>query len=203
VAIIPTSALWLTSSSFSYLFAVQVLSGAAWAAYELAMFLLAFETIPDQRRMAVMTAFNLANATAILVGSLLGGTLLLLGGITQRAYLTLFLISSIARVFAILLLLRAPGLSIRARWIAVYARLRLRLAAAEAVGHFAAAGRLLAIALGRTGGRTTARGTSSALLRGPHWQPRRIVVIRDPTDRTADHEEPAVPLTGVAAREDF
>ena len=115
------SALWIVSSSFSYLLAIQVLSGAGWSAYELATFLLAFEAIPNQRRMAVMTAFNLANATAILVGSLLGGGLLILGGVTQQAYLTLFLISSIARVFA-MLLLGTGGVSLRARWTAFYVR---------------------------------------------------------------------------------
>ena len=134
LAIIPTSALWLVSGSFGYLLTIQVFSGVAWAAYELAMFLLAFEAIPNQRRMAVMTAFNLANATAIFVGSVLGGGLLIYWGVTRQAYLTLFLISSIARVFAILLLVRcADGLAVGAlggRLLAVAGR-RCRAASAR------------------------------------------------------------------------
>jgi MFS family permease len=169
VAIIPTSALWLVSSSFSYLLVAQVVSGVSWAAYELAMFLLAFETIPDHRRMAVMTAFNLANATAILVGSLLGGALLVFWGITREAYLALFLISSIARVFAILLLLRAPGISIRERWTAMHARLRL-----------AAAPR------------------PRTALAGPHWQARRVVVVHSPPEGKTDVEKDAAPLADMA-----
>ncbi len=177
VAIVPMSALWLVSGSFGYLLMIQVLSGAAWAAYELAMFLLAFEAIPNQRRMAVMTAFNLANATAIFIGSLLGGGLLVLWGATRQAYLTLFLISSIARVFAILLLLRAPVVSLRTRWTAVYARLRA-----------AASARI----------RPTTAPQPGATLAGPHWQLRQVAVVHSPSEARTEGEQTAATLSDVA-----
>ena len=165
LAIIPTSALWLVSGSFGYLLAIQVFSGAAWAAYELAMFLLAFEAIPNHRRMAVMTAFNLANATAIFLGSVLGGGLLIYWGVTRQAYLTLFLISSIARVFAILLLARAPMAALWVRWAAGYSRLRAAVAA-----------RIYPVAAPR----------SKPSLAGPHWRLGKVVVIHSDTDGKAE-----------------
>jgi len=112
LAIVPVAALWCLSDSFVYLCLVQVFSGAAWGAYELAMLLLFFESIPTQRRVAVLTVFNLANSTAILVGSLVGGALLTALGAGRDAYLTLFLVSSCARAVALVLLVRAPKAAI-------------------------------------------------------------------------------------------
>ena len=111
MAIVPISALWAVSDRFFYLMAVQVLSGMAWAAYELAVLLLAFEKFPSRRRVGLLTAYNVASATAILIGSLLGGALLAALGQTRDAYLTLFLISSAGRALP-LLLLRLPGMAL-------------------------------------------------------------------------------------------
>ena len=49
-AIVPSSALWLASSDCRYLIAVQIYSGMAWCAFDLATLLLFFETIPRQKR---------------------------------------------------------------------------------------------------------------------------------------------------------
>ena len=65
--------MWLAADSFAVLIAAQVLAGAIWAAYELATLLLFFETIPAEKRVGVLTAFNLANAAAIVLGSTIGG----------------------------------------------------------------------------------------------------------------------------------
>ncbi len=90
VAITPVSALWLASDSFAYLVAVQVFSGIAWAAYELAMLLVFVDTIPAAHRVRVLTIYNLANAVAIFAGSMTGGAILAVLGETHQAYVTLF-----------------------------------------------------------------------------------------------------------------
>lgn len=104
--IVPVSGLWVFSDSFWYLLGVQVIAGVTWAAYELAMMLLFFETIRPAERTSVLTTFNLANALATVAGSLLGGGLLLLFGKTQFAYLLLFALSSLARGATLLALVR-------------------------------------------------------------------------------------------------
>jgi MFS family permease len=108
--------MWLVSSDFRYLVGVQVFSGAVWGANDLAVLLLFFETIPREKRINILTVFNLANAVATAAGSLLGGALLLVLGTTGQAYLLLFALSTVARAAALLLLVRVPA-SAGARWL--------------------------------------------------------------------------------------
>ncbi len=77
VAIIPLSSFWIVSDNFYYLMGVQLVAGLAWAAYELAMFLLFFETMPAEERTSLLTTYNLAHAAATATGSLVGGAILL------------------------------------------------------------------------------------------------------------------------------
>lgn len=109
LAIVPVSALWLVSNAFGYLVLVQIASGLAWAAYELAMFLLFFEAIRDEERTSVLTTYNLGNAAATAIGSLLGGGILRLVGEAPATYLLIFGLSSVARLVAMALLVRVPG----------------------------------------------------------------------------------------------
>ncbi len=115
LGIVPISGLWVISNSFPYLFAVQVLSGVTWAAYELAMLLLFFETIRPEERTSILTTFNFANALATAAGSLLGGGILAFFGKTQSIYLLLFALSSMARMLTLIGLMRVPGFSLRRR----------------------------------------------------------------------------------------
>ena len=109
LGIVPLSGLWLVSDNFWYLMALQIIGGVAWAAYELAMVLLFFETINARERTGVLTIYNVGNATATVAGSLLGWCFLKSLGETQSAYLALFVCSSMARVGALVLLARVTG----------------------------------------------------------------------------------------------
>jgi MFS family permease len=104
IAVVP--ALWLVSSSYPYLLALQLVSGTAWAAHEYASFLLLFETIRTERRVAILTAYNLAHAVALVGGSLLGGWLLEGFGPGRPGYVAIFTISTSLRAVAVLLLAR-------------------------------------------------------------------------------------------------
>jgi MFS family permease len=108
VGIVPVSALWLVSQSFWYLAFVQVLGGALWAAYELAMVLLFFEAIPRRQRTSLLTMYNLANSAAMVVGGLLGAAYLGWFGGGRMAFLALFGLSSVARAATLGLLVRVP-----------------------------------------------------------------------------------------------
>lgn len=101
MGVIPLSALWIISDSIWYLLLVQLVAGAIWAAYELASFLMLFETIPEEERTSVLTTFNLANAIATVGGALLGGALLAALGTNREAYFVLFGISGIVRLCTI------------------------------------------------------------------------------------------------------
>jgi MFS family permease len=104
VGIIPVSGLWVFSQSFVYLATIQLLSGVAWAAYELAFFLMFFEAIPQRERTSVLTFYNLSNSTAMVVGSLVGGAVLYGLGTSYNGYLVLFGLSSLGRLSSLILL---------------------------------------------------------------------------------------------------
>jgi MFS family permease len=115
VATAPVPLLWLVSDRLPYLFALQVYSGMVWAAFELATLLLFFETIPTEKRMGVLTIFNLANAAAIASGSFLGAGILAALGTNRQAYLVLFVVSALARGGALLLLVHLPRTALAPR----------------------------------------------------------------------------------------
>jgi len=98
VGIVPLPVLWLVSSDFTYLLLLQVFAGSAWAALEFATLLSFFEGIADTDRASVLSAFNLANATAVATGALVGSQLH--GGIEGSAdsYFWLFVVSSVGRL---------------------------------------------------------------------------------------------------------
>ena len=100
LAIVPLPALWLLSDDFTYLVGLQILSGLAWASYELITMLLFFETIRPSERTSVLTLFNLANAGAIVGGTLMGGAMLAQLGGSRDAYFALFTLSAVARACA-------------------------------------------------------------------------------------------------------
>jgi len=107
VGIAPIAGFWVVSQNFYYLLAIQVCSGCAWAAYELGFFLLFFETLPVARRVRMLTLYNLENTIAWCLGALLGASVLAVLGTTYEAYLTLFGLSSVGRILALVLLARA------------------------------------------------------------------------------------------------
>lgn len=104
----PLPVLWNISDSFAFLLGVQIYAGLTWAGYELAQLLLFFDTIPTHRRVGVLTLYNLFNAVAIVGGSVVGGVLLAELGSGRDAYFMLFVVSTVARFVAILVLVQVP-----------------------------------------------------------------------------------------------
>lgn len=118
IGIVPMAGLWLVSEWFPYLVLLQILSGVVWGAWELATFLLVFETIREQERTSILTTFNLANAIAMVAGSLVGGAILHQLGEQKIGYMTIFALSSVLRLFTLPLLRRVPDVRLSPRSIA-------------------------------------------------------------------------------------
>lgn len=112
IGITPVSACWVFSQNFYWLLSTQIFSGVVWAAYELAFFLLFFESIPEEERTSLLTLFNLINTAAWVTGSLIGGAILYLMDTSFAGYLTLFALSSVARCGALWLLFRIPSMEV-------------------------------------------------------------------------------------------
>ena len=117
----PLPAMWNFSDSLAVLVAVQIFAGLTWAGYELAQLLLFFDTIPTERRVGVLTVYNLFNAVAIFGGSIVGGLLLAELGGGRNAYWMLFLVSTVTRVAAVAVLFRLPAWAARPRPVAAAA----------------------------------------------------------------------------------
>lgn len=114
IGIIPVSGGWMISQDYRWLMAVQVLSGVAWAAYELAFFLLFFESIPEDERTSLLTIYNLLNTVAWAAGSLVGAAFLAWWETAFEGYLVLFGLSTLGRLAALALLARVPSLDVKA-----------------------------------------------------------------------------------------
>jgi len=104
IAAVP--AMWLVSSDLRWLLLAQACSGAAWAAHELGSSLLFLEALDADERTSLLSVFNVANASAVALGALLGGLALNGFGLDLDAYLTVFLASAVARVATLPLLRR-------------------------------------------------------------------------------------------------
>lgn len=114
LGIAPVSMGWVVSQQFYWLMLIQVYSGMVWAAYELAFFLMFFESIPEEKRTSMLTVYNLINVTAWVSGAALGGFILFRMNTQFEGYLLLFGLSAIGRFFAILLLYRVPKIDVAA-----------------------------------------------------------------------------------------
>jgi MFS family permease len=108
VAVVPLPALWTFSNDYRFLIAIQLVSGVAWGAHELATFLLFFDAIRAEQRTRILTWYNLANAAAIVLGAALGGSLLRGLGTDFAGYAALFWISAGARAATLPLLVWMP-----------------------------------------------------------------------------------------------
>ncbi|MBM4111637.1 MAG: MFS transporter [Phycisphaerae bacterium] len=102
------SGAWIVSTAPGWIYAMQVVSGAGWAAYEMALFLLLLEHIREEERTAMYAAYYFFNAVVTVIGSFVGAAAIdaLGGGVT--AYWWIFGASSLLRFAAIPLMFRIP-----------------------------------------------------------------------------------------------
>src|SRR6056297_850545 len=110
IGIVPLSAGWILSGSMPWLITLQIGAGVAWAAYELAFFLLFFDSIAVEERTSVLTLHNLINTLAFVSGALVGGVILQSMGASYTGYLMIFGLSSVGRLAALMLLARVPAI---------------------------------------------------------------------------------------------
>ena len=103
IGMIPLSGLWIFHQSFLFLCILQVIGGAAWAWYELAVSLVLIEKITGPGRVTVLAWFNTFNGVAMVAGMLIGGAIIQFWEGNEWAFIAVFLLSSAARLFAFVL----------------------------------------------------------------------------------------------------
>ena len=113
-AIVPLSALWIVTQNFYWLIFIQTINGMAWAAYELGLFLMIFEALPVDRRVKMLTYYNMANTSAWCIGATIGACLLSYWGTSVEVYYALFALSAVGRLCAVLFLYATrPAVKVR------------------------------------------------------------------------------------------
>ena len=91
--------LWLVSTSKAYLTAIQLLSGFAWAGFNLAITNFIYDAVSEAKRVRCIAYFNLINGMGVFVGATLGGWLIAkLPPISGSKILTIFVLSGILRI---------------------------------------------------------------------------------------------------------
>lgn len=99
--------LFVVNSSVPWLSLVQVYSGIAWAGYNLCAGLFVYDAAPQENRTRYIALFGALGAVGATVGSLLGGNLgPHLPRINGSYFVTLFLLSGIARLAVVIGLFR-------------------------------------------------------------------------------------------------
>ncbi|MEM9825547.1 MAG: MFS transporter [Planctomycetota bacterium] len=104
LGLVPLAGMWVASSNVYWIAAIQIVSGFAWAAYELGMFLTLFDGVPASQRSRLLRIYNFAGSIAVCTGAFAGAAILNCLGCCTGVYHTLFLVSSFGRLTCLLLL---------------------------------------------------------------------------------------------------
>ena len=92
--------LWLLSGAVLWLIAIQVYSGFVWGGFEIASLSFIFNTTTAQKRATCVAYYNLINGVSLVIGALLGSTIVRLNTVFWSKYLLIFLLSGLLRIAA-------------------------------------------------------------------------------------------------------
>ncbi|MFH0790332.1 MAG: MFS transporter [Candidatus Omnitrophota bacterium] len=96
---------WIFNQSPAYLIFIQLVSGFAWAGFNLCAVNFIYDAVTPQKRIRCIAYFNVFSGIALCLGAILGGTLVNnLPLIFKYRILSLFLVSSILRFFTVFLI---------------------------------------------------------------------------------------------------
>lgn len=111
LAVSPGPMLWFLSTNYTWVLALQFVSGVAWAFFEVGLALIFFKDLGSQEKVPILTVYNLINATAVIVGTGIGALLLSIWGEELASYLWIFFVGGLFRV-----ILSRPLLQQTRRW---------------------------------------------------------------------------------------
>ncbi|MDP2920378.1 MAG: MFS transporter, partial [Dehalococcoidia bacterium] len=94
---------WLVSQNFYWILVVQVFSGFTWAGFQLSSNIFLYDASPQENRTRYIAIYNTLMYLGVSLGSLSGGILApLLPEINGSYFLTIFLVSGLARLTVVL-----------------------------------------------------------------------------------------------------
>ncbi len=117
VLVSPLPLFWFWAPKLYPLIALQAFAGAAWATFELSSTLMMFDRISSRERIKLLTIYNLFNAMAVTVGSLIGG-LILTQFPESAAYRYIFVASACCRLLSLTVLVGVRQIPVKFRRLA-------------------------------------------------------------------------------------
>lgn len=96
-SIVLLPALWALSHNFYYIFALQFVSGMAWAVVEVGLSLIFFKDLQQEEKVPMLTIYNLLNSVAIILGTYIGGKVLWILGPAVTSYYAVFVLGAFTR----------------------------------------------------------------------------------------------------------
>jgi len=106
IPVIPV--LWLVSTSVYWLAAVQILSGVAWAGFNLASGTFTYDAVTKERMNLCIAYTSILNGVAVFFGAIIGGLIASMNIQFMNVLLFVFLISGILRLIVIMAMF--PGI---------------------------------------------------------------------------------------------
>ncbi len=97
ILICPSPILWSLSQNYSYIITLQLMAGMAWACYEVGLSLIFFRDLKSEEKIPLLTVYNILSAAGIIVGTAIGGKLLMMFGMTSFGYMSVFAIGGFLR----------------------------------------------------------------------------------------------------------
>lgn len=101
LGIAPLPALWSMSHELWFVVALQTVSGAFWALFEVSLSMIFFNQIRGHEKLPVLTLYNFFNSSAMVIGTLIGGWALGLQHEALQGYYWIFETGSALRVLVI------------------------------------------------------------------------------------------------------
>ncbi len=103
IGISPLPALWALNSDLWFVMVLQAVSGVFWGFFEVSLSVTFFHQIKPQQKILTLTAYNLFNSLAMILGSLIGGQILRSYEASLASYFIIFVFGSLSRTGVCLL----------------------------------------------------------------------------------------------------
>jgi len=97
LGIAPVPALWPLSNELWFVMCLQAVSGAFWGLFEVALTVTFFNQIHPKQKILILTVYNFFNASAVIIGSLIGGHILKYFNASYGSYALIFVLGATLR----------------------------------------------------------------------------------------------------------
>lgn len=101
IGISPLPVLWPVSGEMWLVLLLQLMSGACWGLFEVGITMIFFKQIRPEEKISILTIYNVFNALAMVIGTIIGGQILKSFNATLESYYIIFSVGAVLRTLTI------------------------------------------------------------------------------------------------------